>query len=136
MRGAVLLLVLVPVATAAAAEAPLVHATSTCAPAGKPGRVRCRAVFELPLDSKGRRLVFAEVRVVGADPSVKPLRGRLGPLDAEVFDDARATFTYSVAAEKVGEARMTVRLTSVVEGTGGGPTPSVQDVEVPVRVLP
>lgn len=151
VRAALLLTAAVAVAASDAAAAPpgapkaetptLVHASASCAPATKPGRVRCRAVVELPLDSAGkRRLSFVELRVVRADPGVVPLRGRLGPLDAEVLEDARATFTFSVTTDKVGDASMTVRITAVVEPTSkagdAGPTPTSLDLPVPVRVLP
>ena len=123
---------------AAEAEPPLVHATATCLTAPKPGRVRCRALFELPLALIGkRRLAYAEVRVVRSDPTVTPLRGRLGPLDAEQLDDSRAAFTFSVAASKIGEATVTVRLSAVVEPLSlGSPTPTSELVEIKVRVAP
>lgn len=144
MRASLSLATILAVASvdaAAAAPAPaLVHASASCAPAAKPGRVRCRAVVELPLDAIGkRRLAFVELRVVRADPGVVPLRGRLGPLDAELLEDGRATFTFSVTTEKVGDATMTVRVNAVVEATAGAdaaPTPASLDLPVAVRVLP
>lgn len=136
MRRVALIAAVLVSSSPAVAAAPLVHATASCAPANKPGRVRCRAVIELPLDVVGKhKLSFAELRVTRADPGVTPLRARLGPLDAEQMDESRATFTFSVATEKVGEATMTVRLSAVVEGDGT-PTPASHSLEVAVRVVP
>jgi hypothetical protein len=108
------LLALVLVATPARAEVPLAHASATCTPANKPGRIRCRAVIELPLAAT-TRIAWSEVRVISSDPSVTPLRGRLGPLDAETRDDARVVWSFSVAAAEVGDRSMRVRLLATLE---------------------
>lgn len=99
-----------------ATEPPPLHAAATCAPASKPGRIRCRAVLELPLERAGRaRIAWAELRISGGSPSVVPLRGRLGPLDAETRDDARLVWSFSVAASASGQLPMDLRLLATVE---------------------
>lgn len=122
----------------APAETPLLHASASCAPANKPGRIRCRAVLELPLDrAASTRIAWSEVRIVSSDPSVTPLRGRLGPLDAETRDDARVVWSFSVAAEGAGERTMRVRLLGTLEPKpSGAPTLVDQSLDVPVRVTP
>lgn len=122
----------------ARADAPLVHASASCTPANKPGRIRCRAVLELPLDRIATtRISWAEVRVVSADPGLTPLRGRLGPLDAETRDDARVVWSFSIAAEGMGDRSMRVRLLSSFEPrTGGAPSFFDQAIDVAVRVAP
>ena len=127
--------------TLAGAESPPpIYATATCAPASKPGRIRCRAVVELPLESAGtRRIAWGELRVVKVDPDLEPLRGRLGPLDAETRDDGRIAWTFSVASPKAGDRSMTVKLLATIEpkGTPGAPTlPTLVEraVTVPVHV--
>ncbi len=113
------------------------HASASCTPASKPGRIRCRAVLELPLDAATtQRLAWAELRITAADASVTPLRGRLGPLDAESRDDGRVAWTFSVAASAVGDRTMMVRLSTVVEPKSGAPhTTSATLVEHRIDVL-
>ncbi len=114
----------------------LVHASASCAPAQKPGRIRCRAVIELPLALAAKqRLAWGELRVVASHASVTPLRGRLGPLDAEIRDGARMAWSFSVAAAEVGARAMTLRLLATVVG-GGPPRIAERVVEVDVRVAP
>lgn len=123
--------------TPAHAEPLLVHASATCAPSNKPGRIRCRAVLELPLDrATSTRIGWAEVRITSAHASITPLRGRLGVLDAESRDDARVVWSFSVAAASVGEFPMDVRLLATLEPNGGPPTLADQRLTVPVRVTP
>lgn len=115
---------------------PEIHASASCAPAPKPGRIRCRAVLELPLDvASKQRLAWGELRVVTSHPSVTPLRGRLGPLDAEIKDDARIAWSFSVAAAEVGERSMTLRLVGTVVASGE-PRLVERTLDVPVRVEP
>lgn len=119
------------------ADPPLLHASVTCAAASKPGRIRCRAVLELPLDRvASARIGWAELRVLGGHPSVTPLRGRLGLLDAETRDDARIVWSFSVAAAASGELPMDVRLVATVEPTGGAPILAEQRITVPIKVAP
>lgn len=134
MKRAALALLLF--AMPAHAEAPLAHASATCTPANKPGRIRCRAVLELPLAAT-RRIAWSELRIASSDPSVTPLRGRLGPLDAEARDDNRVVWSFSVAASEVGERSMRVRLLATLEPkAGGAPVLFDHRVDVPVRVTP
>lgn len=138
MRALLLALSASLVALPAASATPLVHASATCAPATKPGRIRCRAVLELPLERAAQsRIGWSEVRIVGGHPSVTPLRGRLGPLDAETRDDGRVVWSFSVAAAAPGELPMEVRLLATLESRQGGP-PILTDQKlvVPVRVIP
>lgn len=123
-------------ATPARADAPLLHASASCTPANKPGRIRCRAVLELPLDRVATtKIAWSEVRVVSSDAPITPLRGRLGPLDAETRDDGRVVWAFSVAAETTGSMRL--RLLATLEPkSGGAPTPFDQRVDVPVRITP
>jgi hypothetical protein len=125
-------------AAPARADAPIVHATASCTPSNKPGRIRCRAVLELPLDRVATtKIAWSEARIVSADPAVTPLRGRLGPLDAETRDDARVVWSFSVASETAGDRSMRVRLLATVEPKGGGaPTMFDQKLDVAVRVAP
>jgi hypothetical protein len=126
-----------PTPPSSTAPASPIFATATCTPASKPGRIRCRAVLELPLEATaGRRISWGELRIVRADPDVTPLRGRLGPLDAETRDDARIVWSFSVAAAEPGEHRMTVRLIATIEprGAQGPPTLVVRDVVAALRV--
>lgn len=133
----VVVLLLALFAGRAHAEPPLVHASATCAPANKPGRIRCRAVLELPLDrATSTRIDWAEVRIASAHASITPLRGRLGVLDAESRDDARVVWSFSVAAASVGEFPMDVRLLATLEPKGGAPVLADQRLTVPVRVTP
>jgi hypothetical protein len=119
--------------TAADATAPL-YATASCTPASKPGRIRCRAVVELPLEaSTSRRLAWGELRIVKADPDLEPLRGRLGPLDAETREDGRIAWTFSVASTKPGDRSMTVKLLATIEPRSGG-TPTLFERELAVAV--
>lgn len=122
----------------ALADAPLVHASASCTPANKPGRIRCRAVLELPLDRVAtHRIAWSEVRVVSSDATITPLRGRLGPLDAETRDDARVVWSFSVAAEGMGERSMRVRLLATLDSKNdGASTFADQRVDVLVRVAP
>lgn len=119
-------------------EATPVFATVSCAAAAKPGRIRCRAALELPIEAAAaRRIRWAELVVVRADPGVTPLRGRLGPLDAETRDDARWTWSFSVAAADFGERSMDVAVRSAIEPKAGGTsTPIVRTVRVLVAVSP
>ncbi len=131
-----LLLGLVLIAAPARAEAPLAHASATCTPANKPGRIRCRAVLELPL-SATNRIAWSELRVASSDPSVTPLRGRLGPLDAETRDESRVVWSFSVAAADVGDRSMRVRMLATLEPkSGGAPVLFDHAVDVPLRVTP
>jgi hypothetical protein len=140
--AALILLILLSLSSAPIARAdaapPVVHATTSCITASKPGRIRCRAVLELPLDrTTTTRLAWAELRFSGGDPSVTPLRGRLGLLDAEARDDTRVVWSFSVAAAEVGERMMRLRLVATLEPkSGGAPKLVMRDVEVPVRVEP
>jgi hypothetical protein len=132
------LLLLALALAAPASEPPLLHASASCTPANKPGRIRCRAVLELPLDQTSKKkIAWSEVRVVSSDPSVTPLRGRLGPLDAETRDDARVVWSFSVAAEGFGDRTMRVRLLATLESKPQG-TPVLVDqaLDVAVRVTP
>jgi len=120
-----------------AETAPPIYATATCAPANKPGRIRCRAVVELPLESSTtRRIAWGELRVVKVDPDLEPLRGRLGPLDAETRDDGRIAWTFSVASPKPGDRSMTVKLLATIEPKAGAGSPTLLEraVTVPVHV--
>lgn len=104
-----------------AEPSPAVYASVSCAAASKPGRIRCRAVLELPLDEAGKRtLSWGELSITAAGEGVTPLRGRLGPLDAETRDDARITWTFSVAAAHVGERKLEVTLRGTLENKAGG----------------
>ena len=127
-----------PIGHADTKLAPLVYASATCAPASKPGRIRCRAVIELPLDrASASTLSWGELRVVQTDDGLAPLRGRLGPLDAETRDDGRIAWTFSVAAASIGERSMTLALATTVEPRdGSGATPLVRTIVVAVRVAP
>lgn len=124
--------------TNVSAEPPLLHASASCTPANKPGRIRCRAVLELPLDRMATtKIAWSEVRIVSSDPSVTPLRGRLGPLDGETRDDGRVAWSFSVAAEGQGDRTMKVRLLATLEPkAGGAPTAFDQRLDVAVRVAP
>ena len=115
-----------------------IYATATCAAATKPGRIRCRAVVELPLETANtRRIAWGELRIVRADAEVAPLRGRLGPLDAELRDDGRMSWAFSVTAAKEGERTMTVRFVVSLEPKGSGPATVIErDVSTAVRVVP
>ena len=117
---------------------PTVFATVTCAPASKPGRIKCRAVLELPIEATSKRkLAWAELVVVSAGSGVSPLRGRLGPLDAETRDDARIAWSFSVAAAEVGARTMDVALRGTLEPKPTGPvTPIERRVTVTVTVAP
>ena len=130
------LLAILLVATPTRAEAPLAHASASCTPANKPGRIRCRAVIEVPLAATNR-ITWSEVRIVSSDASVTPLRGRLGPLDAESRDDGRVVWNFSVAASEVGDRSMRVRLLATLEPKSSG-APQLFDhaLDVPVRVKP
>jgi hypothetical protein len=110
---------------------PLAHATVSCTAANKPGRIRCRAVLELPLASTNK-ISWSEVRIVSSDPSVTPLRGRLGPFDAESRDDKRVVWAFSVAASEVGERSMRVRMLASLGESALFDT----KLDVPVRVVP
>lgn len=116
----------------------LVFATVSCAKATKPGRIRCRAALELPLDSLStRRLVWGELVVLAAGPGVTPLRGRLGPYDAEARDEARLVWSFSVAASQVGERELSVALRATVAPKPSGPeTPVERVVTTTVKVAP
>jgi hypothetical protein len=118
--------------------APTVFATATCTPASKPGRIKCRAVLELPIEAAAkRRLAWGELVVVSAGAGISPLRGRLGPLDAETRDDARIAWSFSVAAAEVGERTMVVALRGTLEPKPSGPPTSVERrVKVTISVAP
>jgi len=120
------------------AASPVLHASATCAPAAKPGRIRCRAVLELPLDRvAATRIAWAELRVVGGHASVTPLRGRLGVFDAETREDSRVVWSFSVAASATGEYPMDVRMLATLEPKNG-PQASLESTDqrltVSVRV--
>jgi hypothetical protein len=119
-------------------EAPTVFATVTCAPASKPGRIKCRAVLELPIESASKRkLAWGELVVVSAGAGISPLRGRLGPLDAETHDDARIVWSFSVAAAEVGARTMDVALRGTIEPKPSGPPTAIERrVSVTVSVAP
>jgi len=126
------------VAPTSAADGPTVFATVTCTPASKPGRIKCRAALELPLETTAqRRLAWAELVVVGAGSGVSPLRGRLGPLDAESHDDARFAWSFSVADAEVGERTMDVALRGTIAAKSDGQlTPVERRVSVTISVAP
>jgi hypothetical protein len=116
---------------------PVVHASASCIAADKPGRIRCRAVVELPLDAAStQKITWGQLAVVSSDPAVTPLRGRLGPNDAEVREDGRMAWSFSVAAAEVGERSMKVRLSTTIQPKNGEATLVTQDLEVAVRVTP
>jgi hypothetical protein len=121
-----------------AGAAPIVHASASCVAANKPGRIRCRALVELPLDAVAtQKIAWGQLAIVSSDPSVTPLRGRLGPNDAEVHEDGRLAWSFSVAASEVGERTMKVRLSTTIEPKNGGPASLVsQELDVTVRVAP
>jgi hypothetical protein len=123
---------------AAPAEPSILYASVTCAPAPKPGRIRCRAALELPLDTTAvRRLVWGELVVVAAGSGVVPLRGRLGILDADTRDEQRITWSFSVAAAEVGERTLDVVLRGTLEERAGATvTPVVRAVRATVKVAP
>jgi hypothetical protein len=123
---------------APAAETSIVYASVTCAPATKPGRIRCRAALELPLDTTtARKLAWGELVIVAAGSGVVPLRGRLGVLDAETRDDQRITWSFSVAAAEVGERPLDVVLRGTVEERATGtPTPVERLVHATIKVAP
>lgn len=135
-------------ALGAAPPPPRALVSASCTPANKPGRIRCRAVIELPLDVSSKyTLSWGEMRVVAAPPSVTPLRGRLGPLDADARDDTRLAWTFSVAVSEVGDRTFTLRLLASIEARvpASAAKPSAetapiawfdQRLEVPVRVAP
>jgi hypothetical protein len=122
----------------AADASPAVFATVTCTPASKPGRIKCRAVLELPIEAAAkRRLAWGELVVVSAGSGVSPLRGRLGPLDAETHDDARFAWSFSVAAAETGDRTMEVALRGALEPKPSGPpTPVERRVSVTLSVAP
>ncbi len=116
-------------AEAQAEPPPTVYASVSCAAANKPGRIRCRAVLELPLDVAAKNaLTWGELSVTAAGEGVTPLRGRLGPLDAESHDEARMTWSFSVAAAQVGERKLEVTLRAALEKKPGGAPQLVQRV--------
>ena len=125
-------------AHAAPADASILYASVTCAPAPKPGRIRCRAALELPLDAvAARKLTWGELVVVAAGSGVVPLRGRLGILDAETRDEQRITWSFSVAAAEVGERSLDVVLRGTLEErVGGAPTGVERRVQTTVKVAP
>jgi hypothetical protein len=125
-------------ASASSDVAPTVFATVTCAPASKPGRIKCRAVLELPIEAAAKRkLAWGELVVVSAGSGIAPLRGRLGPLDAETHDDARIAWSFSVAAAEVGVRTMDVALRGTIEPKPSGPPTSIERrVTVNVTVAP
>ena len=117
---------------------PTVFATATCTPASKPGRIKCRAALELPIEAASkRRLAWGELVVVSAGSGISPLRGRLGPLDAETRDDARIAWSFSVAAAETGDRTMQVALRASLEPTPSGqPTAVERHVSVTLSVAP
>jgi len=120
------------------AASPVVHASASCVAASKPGRIRCRALLELPLDAVStQKLTWGQLTIVASDPSIPPLRARPGPKDTEVHEDGRWAWSFSVAAAESGEHSMKVRLSSTVEAkSGGGPSLVTQDLDVTIRVAP
>jgi hypothetical protein len=131
VAGAILLL------ESPASAGPVVHASASCIAANKPGRIRCRALVELPLDAVAtQKITWGQLAVVSSDPAVTPLRGRLGPNDAEVREDGRMAWSFSVAASEVGERTMKVRLSTTIQPNGGEATLVTQELEVTVRVTP
>ena len=125
-------------ARAAPTDASILYASVTCAPATKPGRIRCHAALELPLDAvSARKLTWGELVVVGAGSGVVPLRGRLGMLDAETRDEQRITWSFSVAAAEVGERTLDVVLRGTLEERAGKtPTAVSRPVRTTVKVAP
>lgn len=119
-------------------DASILYASVSCAPATKPGRIRCRAALELPLDTAAtRKLVWGELVVVSAGQGVVPLRGRLGISDAETHDEQRITWSFSVAAAEVGERSLDLVLRATVEPKAGGPPTRVDlPVHTTVKVAP
>lgn len=137
MRLALAVLLALGLAPSRSEAAPVVHASASCAPAAKPGRIRCRAVLELPLDATGKeRLSWGELLIVSGAPSITPLRGRLGPLDAEVREDGRIVWSFSVAAADVGEHSFDVRLIATLETQAKTKTLVEQRLTVQARVSP
>ena len=131
-------IVLAAPSTLSADAPPTVFATATCTPASKPGRIKCRAVLELPIEvAAKRRIAWGELVVVSAGAGISPLRGRLGPLDAETRDDARIAWSFSVAAAEAGDRTMEVALRGALEPKpSGAPTPVERRVTVTISVTP
>lgn len=124
--------------TTSADGQPIVFGSATCTPASKPGRIKCRAVLELPIEATAKtRLAWGELVVLTAGAGVTPLRGRLGPLDAETHDDARFVWSFSVAAAEVGARTMEVALRGTIEAKPAGAlTPIERRVSVAIQVAP
>ena len=123
---------------AASSDTSILYASVTCTPASKPGRIRCRATVELPLDTTAsRKLAWGELVVVSAGTGVLPLRGRLGILDAEVHDEQRITWSFSVAAADIGERPLDLVLRATLEQRSTGAATLVErPVHTTVKVAP
>lgn len=122
------------VAAESAATSGEVHASTVCTPAPKPGRIRCRAVVELSLEAaRDRKIAWADLRIVATRGQVTPLRGRLGPRDAEIRDPGRVVWSFSLAAASFGRHEIDVRLSVTVAGPAGERTVT-QALTAPVDV--
>jgi hypothetical protein len=116
---AVSLVALSTVRRLGAESAPSLYAAASCAPAPKPGRVRCRGSLELPLaDAARASIIWAELRIVSTSDGLQALRGRLALPDAETREPGRVAWSYSVAAKTAGEHRMELVLRATVARDG------------------
>ena len=91
------------------ARAEEVEASAQCEPAAAPGRVHCEVVVK---PGSGRSVRWAEVQLVRASAFLVPLKGRLGPREAEVKDEVWR-FPFALAAREKGAGEVEVRVRAV-----------------------
>lgn len=120
---------------ARAAEPVLPAVTLACEQRASKGRVVC----DVDIEVLEGRLVWADAVVIEAPSFARPLRSRVGFLEAAVRSERRVRLPIAVVAAHDGEGRLLVRARSVVCDFEGGEElclPHTVEVEAKVRVGP
>lgn len=135
MNGSTLALstALAAVTAVAPAVAPRLDVAASCERKATKGRVLCDVEFEIP----DGRIAWADVVVVDAPPFAKPLRSRVGVLDARSRTDRRIHIPVAFIARDQGRGTVAFRGRAVVCASAGSRetcAPATHDVAVELKV--
>jgi len=120
-------------AAIAPVETPRLDVAASCEHKAAKGRILCDIEFEVP----DGRIAWADVMVVSAPPFAKPLRSRVGVLDARSRTDRRIHIPVAFVAKESGRGAVAFRGRAVVCAGGAGKeacAPIARDVAAELRV--
>jgi hypothetical protein len=131
--GAYMTLALSLLGAGAPPAAPRLDVAASCEHKPSKGRVLCDVEFEVP----DGRIAWADVIVVQVPPFAKPLRNRVGMLDARSRTDKRIHIPVAFIARDQGHGTVALRGRAVICGPGPAReacAPVAHDLSVELKV--